>query len=665
VVHPTVTNVLAPNNPSFERATISDYVPFRGTVARGIAGGAAHKTTYLTLTCTTAGNMTVLGPRKPAVPGSQWASGVVFRWRTGATRRSCRADVLFQNGAGAEIGFGLGAGITPTTTEFSPASREAELNGVLVAPAGTETVQWRIAVVAATVGDAVDIDMAQLEPSDNLPAYNDNDDPTEPLDRDPGNPGDLAKVQPMSAQELHDRVGINTMFNKNLGVHVYKSANQPAAFNLIKEASFFHIRGNAGNAATRESVADNARARGLKMVWIVDEESGTAPSAITALTEIRDMIHWIAAYAPDVTYAIEGLNEPNHNRADNTTTPGWENVAYEHQKVVWDYVRGTLAEANRSVTNGWNPATQQHEAMTINNKARLAHVKLVGPSLHDDRARNENLAANPPVRTGYATLASTGIAPYFDYLGLHAYAGGRVPSDRLDSRLALIRAAGAFGPNARVFATEVGYHDAVMTPKGHWPAPPDIIALYAPRLIIQMAGRKPTPPAGVGVAGNSPTWGHIFTDITWFELLDDRDPTINTDQEANFGIIDVPNDSDANATNPTLWTRKPSFDAMKEFLNRLDDPGTPYTPSPIGLELSYDTSTTAAIRHFVVRKRGTTGQAWLFLFREVSLWNVGGPFNNTTGSRTNPASYNVIVKDGSGTRTIPVGGGVSVVSLTA
>jgi hypothetical protein len=167
-----------------------------------------------------------------------------------------------------------------------------------------------------------------------------------------------------------------------------------------------------------------------------------------------------------------------------------------------------------------------------------------------------------------------------------------------------------------MWATETGYTNALRTTSGFRPAPEDVAATYGPRSIL--------------------TYFERGAKSTRFELLDDPNPSL-TDQEAHFGLVRTPK------LNPSTWTLKPEFDAIRAFQERLVDPVASYKPVPVPLRVTAP----ADVKWTVGQK--SSGSTRILAYRDVSVYNTA------TATRLDPGVVPVTVTDQRGTRVLEVG----------
>jgi hypothetical protein len=163
-----ITNKLG--NPSFETDTSGWSFSGNATGVRTVdAATAPDGAAYATVTSgATTGNITVLSPAENSGTATTHIGGIRARWRTG-TPLSMRVDVQYLSSTNAVLdsfnGTAVATNTSTWTTLTSPVASPV--------PVGTVAVRLRVIAVGTTsAAQQFDIDMAQLEPSSTLPAYN-------------------------------------------------------------------------------------------------------------------------------------------------------------------------------------------------------------------------------------------------------------------------------------------------------------------------------------------------------------------------------------------------------------------------------------------------------------------------------------------------------------
>jgi len=352
----------------------------------------------------------------------------------------------------------------------------------------------------------------------------------------------LPLVQPVRSQKLVRGYGVAAHPNFNTATYQHTTAwmERLAGMNASSFRGLYaHNLPSVGLATTQ--------ARKLGIGWLAtvapEDWSQSKAELLTRLKHLRDN-------AADVIIGIEGVNEPNHERSGGPPPADWPQRAVAIQKIIWDFVQATPS---------------------------LAHVKVVGPSLH---------ASVSTVHEDHLRLGRLGVQKYMDYAGLHRYFGGRYPDYLIDERLRWIKE--AFG-DKRTWVTETGYTNAMANPSGHRPAPEDVSAAYGPICLLEFAIRG--------------------CRSTRYELLDDPDAGVKDDQQANFGLWRTP------SHDPATWTEKPEAGVMRKFLASLQDPGKKYTPAPVRL----DVKAPKGVKRLVVGKRN--GSAALLLWQTTGIYD--------------------------------------------
>lgn len=267
-------------------------------------------------------------------------------------------------------------------------------------------------------------------------------------------------------------------------------------------------------------------------------------------TELVRRIKHIAGNAADVCLYVEGINEPNHVRDGGKVPADWVKRTVAIQKVIWQTVKGD---------------------------SRLAHVKVVGPSLHSGKSTEQQ----------YRALRDAGLVQYMDYAGIHRYHLGEYPDRLLDERLGWVE---RFWGGKPVWITETGYTNALHRSTGHKPVPEDVSAVYAPSTLLEAVDRN--------------------CKVSWYELLDDPDPLAKDDTESNFGMYATAVDE------APPWRAKPVVPVMRALLAQLKDPGPAYTPPRMQLEVTTDADD---VRTTLVGKRD--GTVTLYVRRATDCWD--------------------------------------------
>ncbi len=327
---------------------------------------------------------------------------------------------------------------------------------------------------------------------------------------------------------------------------------------------------NPDNPGCQDAV-EACRRLGVRWIMLVVPEAPTSPTD-QELERTASVVRTIARTCPDVCAAIEGVNEPDHNRGGGAVPGDWAQVAADHQEVISGVVRESPS---------------------------LAGIEVIGPSLHDVATAASYREADPAGGPRHLEqLADTGIGQWQDAVGLHSYANGAVPLTGLDERLARIR--DAFGEDVRVHVTETGYQDATDGPKdGARPASDAAVATYVVRAALQLAQR-----------------GLPFV---WYELLDRvvGDPAETDAIEGSFGLLSTP------GLDPATWSPKPAALALRSLIASLGGPGqadddrSGAAPEAVswGVDAPDDSGVASVL---TVDRRGAVRA---HLFRDVAVWD--------------------------------------------
>lgn len=181
------------------------------------------------------------------------------------------------------------------------------------------------------------------------------------------------------------------------------------------------------------------------------------------------------------------------------------------------------------------------------------------------------------------------ISDSLDYGNIHSYPQGG-PPDKLGS---FFKSA-EFNSGAKpIWATETGYHTALAWSGENPPVSERAMATYVPRLFLEYF-----------------RWGIERTFS--YELLDEFPDPLLEEKESNFGLLrhDL--------------SRKPAFDALRNTIEILGDPGSPFAPASLdytlsegGVELPGPEST--GLHKVLLQKRD--GSFYLALWRISSVWD--------------------------------------------
>jgi hypothetical protein len=217
----------------------------------------------------------------------------------------------------------------------------------------------------------------------------------------------------------------------------------------------------------------------------------------------------------------------------------------------------------------WAPRLSDYQQRlydAVKSDPSLAGLPVIGPSIVQ-RRNQESLGD---------------ISSHLDYGNIHSYPDGNAPESNLGSWLE--RAALNSGSKP-VIATETGYHTALNSTGEQNPVSEEAMATYMPRLFLEYFRS--------GVA-------RTFS----YELLDQKPDPGNSEAESNFGLLH----NDFSAT--------PAFNALRNTIGILADPGPAFTPGTLDYSLSGDRSN---LRQLLLQKRD--GSFYLVLWRATSVWN--------------------------------------------
>ena len=276
----------------------------------------------------------------------------------------------------------------------------------------------------------------------------------------------LPLVTPKWSQAALDSFGVCAMPLHDKSVYQFRSA---WIGNLASLGVSF-IRGTykPGFAPTYET-AGLLRRHGMKwnMVLVTDLRQSDA--------DIRARVNDIANRAADVCLAVEGINEPNHNRHGGSVPTTWKEQTLAKQKVLW-------------------------QAVQANDKLRGTPV--LGPSLQMQKATESD----------FRWFAERGINNYMTHAGAHCYPTGRYIDRNFDSMLRPMRTHW----RKPVWITETGYTNALADAGGQRPVPEWVAGVYSPSAVLEAIDRG---------------WK-----VNWFEALDDLDSGSKDNVEANYGL---------------------------------------------------------------------------------------------------------------------------------
>lgn len=257
--------------------------------------------------------------------------------------------------------------------------------------------------------------------------------------------------------------------------------------------------------------------------------------------------------------------------------------------------------------------------------AWAAHARTMQQALWNEATANSATnavpVAGPSTRTDFthARAADLGnLSAWSDWGNGHLYNKGRSPTAEIDEHLQILDP--VFPQVDNWIITETGYNNSPQDNTGRT-VPEEASAVYALRGICDFFKRR-------AVYGR-------------FELLDDPDPidyrtqqTINNtaEREAHFGLIAMTKGTHSESS-PSTWRRKPEFNATKNLLHLLADPGADFAPSPIEVSI---TGGGADLQQLLLQKRN--GKHYLLLWRDVQ---VADPYPSGDMLSVNPVRVDV------------------------
>jgi Fibronectin type III domain len=176
------------------------------------------------------------------------------------------------------------------------------------------------------------------------------------------------------------------------------------------------------------------------------------------------------------------------------------------------------------------------------------------------------------------------LSQHADLANAHMYPGGYPPSNQIRAITDALR--GSI-PDLPIVTTEAGYHNATETSNGHLPVPETVAGVYLPRLLLEHLLRGEQ---------------RVYS----YELIDEFEDSGRTNPEANFGLLrhDL--------------SHKPAYDAMKNLLGLLADPGPSFAPGSLALALD-GLPSDGSTRAVLTQKRD--GEFVLLLWRDVSIYD--------------------------------------------
>ena len=280
------------------------------------------------------------------------------------------------------------------------------------------------------------------------------------------NAAGLPLVNPKWSQLAVESFGVCAMPTHDHSVYQYRSAwiGNLAAMG----ASFIRGTYKPGSAPTYET-ARLLRERRMKWQMVLVKSLSQSDS------DIRARVNDIANKAADICLAVEGINEPNHDRSGGSVPSNWRELTLQKQKVLYQAVQASPALRGKPV---------------------------LGPSLQMVKATEAD----------YKWFAANGLNNYMTHAGTHCYASGRYIDSNFDSNTRLMRQYW----RKPVWITETGYTNAVADDGGPRPVPEWVSGIYAPSAALEAIDRN---------------WK-----VNWFEVMDDVDAGAKNDPEANFGL---------------------------------------------------------------------------------------------------------------------------------
>jgi hypothetical protein len=206
-----------------------------------------------------------------------------------------------------------------------------------------------------------------------------------------------------------------------------------------------------------------------------------------------------------------------------------------------------------------------------------------------DSSSSELPVVGPSLTSREAYEAVGDLSSSVDRSNIHHYWSGRHPgtggwgADGYGSTSWSLENARMMSSSNPVVATESGYHNAVCSTSGHVGVPESVSAKYIPRNLLAHFD-----------AGIERTY--------LYEAIDRG--TDRCHLEHNFGLLR----SDG--------TEKPAYEALKNLIGLLEDPGPAFEPGSLDYSLGGDTQD---LRHALFHKRN--GKFYLVLWQEVSSYD--------------------------------------------
>lgn len=386
----------------------------------------------------------------------------------------------------------------------------------------------------------------------------------------------------------------------NFQTTVYKHQN--ALIDRLSDLGVSKFRSMyAHNLPKNTEAINRARARGMK--W-----HATVMTIDSTESEIAARINHAANNAADLIVDFEGINEPNEGT-------GWAAPTAQRQYWMSYYVR-----THPTLRPLW----------------MSGQLRIGSPSMHDIRLDNSN--GQHWVQFGEYLVTTKSDDPDFsgqvrakwfcDFVNAHGYQGGGAVDRNRKRRVDYARAE---FPTLPIVFSETGYQNAIgpNPTANHQPVPEDISAIYEPQIVFDFFN------AGLGAIK--------------YEALDDPDPGDQNIVEANFGLWEV---QSVDGDPATTWTPKPVIAPLGAILNWLKDPGGPYVPVPVRLDIR---DKHPDIRWTLVQKRD--GSTRMYAFRYGTIYDTAEDVPIPL------APVNITLEDAQGVRTVSVGPEVKAITI--
>ena len=340
--------------------------------------------------------------------------------------------------------------------------------------------------------------------------------------------------------------------------------HEVALTDLLLDLGVRHIRGilSPGMAAQRYGFQRLAAA-GVRVECLMGTRSDGNTLAMARQVVNRRLDEIVGFYGGAASGVFAGLEGCNEPNNDGVPASTWVAQTRNLSQAIWEESR---------------------------KRPETANIPVVGPAL----ARPIGAGAST-VEADYRALGN--ISPWTDFGNIHVYPHGNSPSDDLDRFMTAARV--AYPDGERFHTTEGGYFNALKYTGGANPVPEDVNAKYAPRHVMEQVLRKNR---------------RFFA----YEFLDDPDLS-NSERESSFGYVRTP------SLDPSSWTVKPQYTAMKNFLALFDDRGESFRP--LGLRM-VASGGGADYRSVLVQKR--SGQHYLCMWRDVDLYQWDVPSSTGT-----------------------------------